>query len=52
MAELRMETRVSSHGIATLLLQQHPGQAKNLDTHGKLGPLPRAIGENGEPRLA
>ena len=25
-AELRMETRVSSHGIATLLLQQYPGK--------------------------
>ena len=27
-AELRMETRVSSHGIATLLLQQHPGKLR------------------------
>ena len=26
MAELQMETTVSSHGIATLLLQQHPGK--------------------------
>ena len=26
--ELRMETRVSSHGIATLLLQQHPGKPR------------------------
>ena len=27
-AELRMETRVSSHGIAALLLQQHPGKPR------------------------
>ena len=27
-AELRMETRVSSCGIATLLLQQHPGKPR------------------------
>ena len=27
-AELRMETRVSSHGIATLLLQRHPGKPR------------------------
>ena len=26
--ELRMETRVSSHGIAALLLQQHPGKPR------------------------
>ena len=26
--ELRMETRVSSCGIATLLLQQHPGKPR------------------------
>ena len=26
--ELRMETRVSSHGIATLLLQRHPGKPR------------------------
>ena len=29
-----------------------PGQAKDWDTHGKLGPLSRAIGEAEEPRLA
>ena len=27
-AELRMETRGSSHGIAALLLQQHPGKPR------------------------
>ena len=27
-AELRMETRVSSRGIAALLLQQHPGKPR------------------------
>ena len=29
-----------------------PGQAKDLDTHGHLVPLPQATGENGEPRPA
>ena len=38
--ELRMETRVSSRGIATLLLQLTPGQAKDLDARSQLGPLP------------
>ena len=28
MADLRMETRVSSHGVATLLLQQHLGKPR------------------------
>ena len=51
-AKLQMETRVSSCGIATLLLEKHPGQAKDMDTHGKLGPLSRAIGKAGEPCLA
>ena len=35
-----------------LTLAATPGQAKDLDAHSKLGPLPRAIGENGEPHLA
>ena len=29
-----------------------PGQAKSLDTCGKLGPLFTAVGENGEPHFA
>ena len=29
-----------------------PGQAEDLDTRGKLGPLPRATGEAGELHTA
>ena len=47
----RMETSVSSHGIATLLLQQHLGKPRTCTPVAKLGPLSRASGENGEPRV-
>ena len=47
-AELQMETRVSSHGIASLALVITPGQATNLDACGKLGLLLGATGEAGE----
>ena len=50
--ELRMETRVSSHGIAAVLLQATSGQAKDLDARSQLEPLPQATGEDGELRPA
>ena len=38
--EIQMETRVSSCGIAALLLQQYPGKPRDLDARSQLGSLP------------
>ena len=47
-AKLRMETRVSSHGIATLLLQHYLDKPRTWMPIAKLVLLPGATGETGE----
>ena len=39
-------------GHSRFTLAAIPRQAEDLDTHSKLGLLPRAAGENGEPHPA